>query len=72
MNGLDRLGPWPDKAVAALRDLGLTHREIARYFRVHPRVLRQVERDLKERAHRGLPAQESGQMKPGKRRPNGY
>jgi len=28
------LGPWPDRTVAALRDLGLSDSEIARYFRV--------------------------------------
>ena len=33
-DGLDALGPWPAASVAALLDLGLSEREIARYFRV--------------------------------------
>ena len=69
MNGMDRLGPSPETAVAVFRDLGLTEREIARYFRVHPRVVRQVERNLKESVLLGLPAQETGKVKSEKRRP---
>lgn len=42
MCGLDRLGPWPEKAVAVLLDLGLTETEIARYFRVDPSIVRQA------------------------------
>lgn len=68
MKDMDRLGPWPEKAVATFRDLGLTVQEIARYFGVHPRVVREIERDLEEGAQRSLPAQEPGQMKSGKSR----
>ena len=63
MNGMDRLGPWPEKAVAAFRDLGLTDQEIARYFRVHTKVVRQAARNAKERAQLGLPLQDSDQTK---------
>lgn len=65
MNGMDRLGPWPEKAVAAFRDLGLTDQEIARYFRVQPKVVRQAARNAKDRAQLGLPPQDSGQTKSG-------
>lgn len=59
MDGIERLGPWPEKAVAAFRDLGLTEREIARYFRVHPSVVRLVGRNLKERTQVGSRVEKS-------------
>ena len=63
MEGMDRLGPWPEKAVAAFRDLGLTEQEIARYFRVDARIVRHVERTLNERRQRGFQAQEARRTK---------
>ena len=56
---MDRLGPWPAQAVAAFRDLGLTDHEIARYFRVDPRVVRQVGRDQSAAARWAPPANPS-------------
>lgn len=36
------LGPFPTSAVLALADLGLTDREIARYFATHPIRIAQI------------------------------
>lgn len=36
---LDRLGPMPRQALAALSDLGLTTSELARYFSVDPSTI---------------------------------
>jgi hypothetical protein len=38
-DGLEKFAPWPAACIAALRDLDLTEREIALYFRVTPRVV---------------------------------
>lgn len=38
-----KMGPQPPLAVAALRALGMSRDEVARYFRITPKVLRELE-----------------------------
>lgn len=40
---LRKLGPTPARALAAMKDYGLTDTEIARYYGVTPSTLRRIE-----------------------------
>lgn len=55
-DNLERLGPWPEKVVAVFADLGLTDVEIARYFRVHRRLVERLRNAarLADRGNAGL------------------
>lgn len=45
MRDLERLGPWPEKSIATLSDLGLTEVEVARYFHVDPTLIHRLRKD---------------------------
>ena len=48
---LPAIGPYPIMSIAALRELGMTRAEVARYFRIAPQALKELERRY-EKTHR--------------------
>lgn len=68
MNGIDALGPWPEMAVAALWDLGLTDKEIARYYRVDLEVVQRVRFRNVSSSESGITTADVGQQTPGSAR----